>query len=269
MQPRICGVSLRRMLFFVLGAGLGACAVTATSQTVMTPSEFDAQAQATAQSVLAQVRAWTSEARFEDDVEIVLAVSLSLEADYLTALVTQAAEIGARVVVRGVVLQPDDPDQVIKQPYFAVDRARQVAMKRRIREGWMRLAQVTATAVQNNPQAGIAVDPAVFSAYGIHAVPVFVVRERRTGCALAQDGQRPQSALAQDGQRPQSAALIVRGALTWDVALAKLHEQTLLVLRHEEKGRERASRVPALRGILARLEAAQTRLSRSPFGSRP
>ena len=258
MQPRICGVSLRRMLFFVLGAGLGACAVAATSQTVMTPSEFDAQAQATAQSVLAQVRAWTSEARFEDDVEIVLAVSLSLEADYLTALVTQAAEIGARVVVRGVVLQPDDPDQVIKQPYFAVDRARQMAMKRRIREGWMRLAQVTATAVQNNPQAGIAVDPAVFSAYGIHAVPVFVVRERRTGCALAQDGQRP-----------QSAALIVRGALTWDVALAKLHEQTLLVLRHEEKGRERASRVPALRGILARLEAAQTRLSRSPFGSRP
>ena len=258
MQPRICGVSLRRMLFFVLGAGLGACAVAATSQTVMTPSEFDAQAQATAQSVLAQVRAWTSEARFEDDVEIVLAVSLSLEADYLTALVTQAAEIGARVVVRGVVLQPDDPDQVIKQPYFAVDRARQVAMKRRIREGWMRLAQVTATAVQINPQAGIAVDPAVFSAYGIHAVPVFVVRERRTGCALAQDGQRP-----------QSAALIVRGALTWDVALAKLHEQTLLVLRHEEKGRERASRVPALRGILARLEAAQTRLSRSPFGSRP
>ena len=258
MQPRICGVSLRRMLFFVLGAGLGACAVTATSQTVMTPSEFDAQAQATAQSVLAQVRAWTSEARFEDDVEIVLAVSLSLEADYLTALVTQAAEIGARVVVRGVVLQPDDPDQVIKQPYFAVDRARQVAMKRRIREGWMRLAQVTATAVQNNPQAGIAVDPAVFSAYGIHAVPVFVVRERRTGCALAQDGQRP-----------QSAALIVRGALTWDVALAKLHEQTLLVLRREEKGRERASRAPALRGILARLEAAQTRLSRSPFGSRP
>lgn len=258
MQPRICGVSLRRMLFFVLGAGLGACAVAATSQTVMTPSEFDAQAQATAQSVLAQVRAWTSEARFEDDVEIVLAVSLSLEADYLTALVTQAAEIGARVVVRGVVLQPDDPDQVIKQPYFAVDRARQMAMKRRIREGWMRLAQVTATAVQNNPQAGIAVDPAVFSAYGIHAVPVFVVRERRTGCALAQDGQRP-----------QSAALIVRGALTWDVALAKLHEQTLLVLRHEEKGRERASRAPALRGILARLEAAQTRLSRSPFGSRP
>ncbi len=258
MQPRICGVSLRRMLFFVLGAGLGACAVAATSQTVMTPSEFDAQAQATAQSVLAQVRAWTSEARFEDDVEIVLAVSLSLEADYLTALVTQAAEIGARVVVRGVVLQPDDPDQVIKQPYFAVDRARQMAMKRRIREGWMRLAQVTATAVQINPQAGIAVDPAVFSAYGIHAVPVFVVRERRTGCALAQDGQRP-----------QSAALIVRGALTWDVALAKLHEQTLLVLRHEEKGRERASRVPALRGILARLEAAQTRLSRSPFGSRP
>ena len=258
MQPRICGVSLRRMLFFVLGAGLGACAVAATSQTVMTPSEFDAQAQATAQSVLAQVRAWTSEARFEDDVEIVLAVSLSLEADYLTALVTQAAEIGARVVVRGVVLQPDDPDQVIKQPYFAVDRARQMAMKRRIREGWMRLAQVTATAVQNNPQAGIAVDPAVFSAYGIHAVPVFVVRERRTGCALAQDGQRP-----------QSAALIVRGALTWDVALAKLHEQTLLVLRREEKGRERASRVPALRGILARLEAAQTRLSRSPFGSRP
>ena len=258
MQPRICGVSLRRMLFFVLGAGLGACAVAATSQTVMTPSEFDAQAQATAQSVLAQVRAWTSEARFEDDVEIVLAVSLSLEADYLTALVTQAAEIGARVVVRGVVLQPDDPDQVIKQPYFAVDRARQVAMKRRIREGWMRLAQVTATAVQNNPQAGIAVDPAVFSAYGIHAVPVFVVRERRTGCALAQDGQRP-----------QSAALIVRGALTWDVALAKLHEQTLLVLRREEKGRERASRAPALRGILARLEAAQTRLSRSPFGSRP
>ena len=258
MQPRICGVSLRRMLFFVLGAGLGACAVAATSQTVMTPSEFDAQAQATAQSVLAQVRAWTSEARFEDDVEIVLAVSLSLETDYLTALVTQAAEIGARVVVRGVVLQPDDPDQVIKQPYFAVDRARQMAMKRRIREGWMRLAQVTATAVQNNPQAGIAVDPAVFSAYGIHAVPVFVVRERRTGCALAQDGQRP-----------QSAALIVRGALTWDVALAKLHEQTLLVLRHEEKGRERASRVPALRGILVRLEAAQTRLSRSPFGSRP
>lgn len=258
MQPRICGVSLRRMLFFVLGAGLGACAVAATSQTVMTPSEFDAQAQATAQSVLAQVRAWTSEARFEDDVEIVLAVSLSLEADYLTALVTQAAEIGARVVVRGVVLQPDDPDQVIKQPYFAVDRARQMAMKRRIREGWMRLAQVTATAVQNNPQAGIAVDPAVFSAYGIHAVPVFVVRERRTGCALAQDGQRP-----------QSAALIVRGALTWDVALAKLHEQTLLVLRREEKGRERASRAPALRGILARLEAAQTRLSRSPFGSRP
>ena len=258
MQPRICGVSLRRMLFFVLGAGLGACAVAATSQTVMTPSEFDAQAQATAQSVLAQVRAWTSEARFEDDVEIVLAVSLSLEADYLTALVTQAAEIGARVVVRGVVLQPDDPDQVIKQPYFAVDRARQMAMKRRIREGWMRLAQVTATAVQNNPQAGIAVDPAVFSAYGIHAVPVFVVRERRTGCALAQDGQRP-----------QSAALIIRGALTWDVALAKLHEQTLLVLRREEKGRERASRAPALRGILARLEAAQTRLSRSPFGSRP
>lgn len=258
MQPRICGVSLRRMLFFVLGAGLGACAVAATSQTVMTPSEFDAQAQATAQSVLAQVRAWTSEARFEDDVEIMLAVSLSLEADYLTALVTQAAEIGARVVVRGVVLQPDDPDQVIKQPYFAVDRARQMAMKRRIREGWMRLAQVTATAVQNNPQAGIAVDPAVFSAYGIHAVPVFVVRERRTGCALAQDGQRP-----------QSAALIVRGALTWDVALAKLHEQTLLVLRREEKGRERASRAPALRGILARLEAAQTRLSRSPFGSRP
>ena len=258
MQPRICGVSLRRMLFFVLGAGLGACAVAATSQTVMTPSEFDAQAQATAQSVLAQVRAWTSEARFEDDVEIVLAVSLSLETDYLTALVTQAAEIGARVVVRGVVLQPDDPDQVIKQPYFAVDRARQMAMKRRIREGWMRLAQVTATAVQNNPQAGIAVDPAVFSAYGIHAVPVFVVRERRTGCALAQDGQRP-----------QSAALIVRGALTWDVALAKLHEQTLLVLRREEKGRERASRAPALRGILARLEAAQTRLSRSPFGSRP
>ena len=258
MQPRICGVSLRRMLFFVLGAGLGACAVAATSQTVMTPSEFDAQAQATAQSVLAQVRAWTSEARFEDDVEIVLAVSLSLEADYLTALVTQAAEIGARVVVRGVVLQPDDPDQVIKQPYFAVDQVRQMAMKRRIREGWMRLAQVTATAVQNNPQAGIAVDPAVFSAYGIHAVPVFVVRERRTGCALAQDGQRP-----------QSAALIVRGALTWDVALAKLHEQTLLVLRREEKGRERASRVPALRGILARLEAAQTRLSRSPFGSRP
>lgn len=258
MQPRICGVSLRRTLFFVLGAGLGACAVAATSQTVMTPSEFDAQAQATAQSVLAQVRAWTSEARFEDDVEIVLAVSLSLEADYLTALVTQAAEIGARVVVRGVVLQPDDPDQVIKQPYFAVDQVRQMAMKRRIREGWMRLAQVTATAVQINPQAGIAVDPAVFSAYGIHAVPVFVVRERRTGCALAQDGQRP-----------QSAALIVRGALTWDVALAKLHEQTLLVLRHEEKGRERASRAPALRGILARLEAAQTRLSRSPFGSRP
>ena len=258
MQSRICGVSLRRMLSFVLGAGLGACAVAATSQTVMTPSEFDAQAQATAQSVLAQVRAWTSEARFEDDVEIVLAVSLSLEADYLTALVTQAAEIGARVVVRGVVLQPDDPDQVIKQPYFAVDQVRQMAMKRRIREGWMRLAQVTAAAVQNNPQAGIAVDPAVFSAYGIHAVPVFVVRERRTGCALAQDGQRP-----------QSAALIIRGALTWDVALAKLHEQTLLVLRREEKGSERASRAPALRGILARLEAAQTRLSRSPFGSRP
>lgn len=93
---------------------------------------------------------------------LTVAVSLALQKDYLERLAAAARRIGARLVVQGVDAKPETVR------VWAMNQSQKDAHRAGLRSAWSRLAEAT------HP-AGVELDPAFFSRYGIQSVPVTVL----------------------------------------------------------------------------------------------
>lgn len=135
-----------------------------------------------------------------------VAVSLALQKDYLERLAAAARRIGARLVVQGVDAKPETVR------VWAMSQSQKDAHRAELRSAWSRLAEAT------HP-AGVELDPAFFTRYGIQSVPVTV---------LEWEGN----------------AALVRGAVDLNVAVETLAQRLLDTARSCGKPQSREAAKP-------------------------